>query len=72
MYGDGVTRVGTLDLQLGSRAVTRGRSGSMLATSPAAAALTAHHHPAQGSRPGGGEKQNKTQRQWEHVVNKKQ
>lgn len=59
MYGDGVTRVGTLDLQLGSRGVTRGRSGSMLATSPAAAALTAHHHPAQGSQPGGGKNKTK-------------
>lgn len=49
--GDGVTRAGALHLQLGSRGVTRGRSVSMLATTPAAAALTAHHHPAQGSQP---------------------
>lgn len=51
MDGDGVTREGALHLQLGSRGVTRGRSDSMLATSPAAAALTAHHHPAQGKMP---------------------
>lgn len=49
--GDGVTRAGALHLQLGSRGMTRGRSVSMLATTPTAAALTAHHHPAQGSQP---------------------
>ena len=52
MDGDGVTREGALHLQLGSRGVTRGGGVSMLAASPAAAALTAHHHPAQGSQPG--------------------
>lgn len=52
MDGDSVTREGALHLQLRSRGVTRGRSVSMLATSPAAAALSAHHHPAQGSQPG--------------------
>lgn len=49
--GDGVAREGALHLQLGSRGVARGRSVRMLASSPAAAALTAHHHPAQGSQP---------------------
>lgn len=52
MDGDGVTREGALHLQLGSGGVSRGRSVSMLPTSPAAAALTAHHHPEQGSQPG--------------------
>lgn len=53
MDGDGVAREGALHLQLGSGGLARGTSVSMLATSPAAAALTAHHHPAQGSQPGG-------------------
>lgn len=51
MDGDGVTREGPLHLQLRSRGMTRGRSVSMLATSPAAVALTAHHHPTQGKLP---------------------
>lgn len=63
MDGDGVTREGALHLQLGSGGVTRGRSVSMLATSPAAAALTAHHHPAQGSQPG------RDKRQKQYTVN---
>lgn len=53
MDGDGVTREGALHLQLGSGGVTRRGCATMLATSPAAAAVTAHHHPAQGSQPAG-------------------
>lgn len=64
MDGDGVAREGALHLQLGSRGVARGRSVSMLPTSPAAAALTAHHHPAQGSQPG-----RDRQRRKQHTVN---
>lgn len=49
--GDGVSGEGALHLQFGSGGLTRGSGVGMLATSPAAAALSAHHHPAQGSQP---------------------